>query len=95
MKKLVDLDQCCVLTGLHLEAELPEPHCFSNRHQRLYRHYLLDYEESWEDICQLIVSKIKSSLEQHAVNKAADHLIVLRRLLWDFLGPRALDHGTA
>ena len=58
MKKLVDLDQCVVLTGLKIENELPAPRRFTNRHQRLYRHYLLDYEGSWEDICQLIVSNI-------------------------------------
>ena len=95
MKKLVDLDQCCALTGLHLTQELPEPKIFTKKHSKLYRHCLLDYEESWEDISQLIVVKIKCSIDQHAITHAADHLLVLRRMLWDFLGPRELkQHST-
>jgi hypothetical protein len=61
---------------------------FTKKHSKLYHHYLLDYEEPWAAISQLIVSKINRALDQQTSMRAANHLLVLRRMLWDFLGPR-------
>ncbi len=67
---------------------------FTKKHSKLYPHYLLDYEEPWEAINQLIVSKINRALDQQTSMRAANHLLVLRRMLWDFLGPRGYGHQS-
>lgn len=45
---------------------------FTKKHSKLYPHYLLDYEEPWAAISQLIVSKINRarSTNVHARGKS-------------------------
>lgn len=54
---------------------------FTKKHSKLYPHYLLDYEEPWAAINQLIVAKINRALNQLASIRASNHLLMLRRML--------------
>lgn len=78
--KQLTLAQCAALSGLGpheiVLGRTPGP-----MHDFLFASYLLDRGGGWEGLSDLIVSDIRTSLEQGALNEAADLLIVLRRLL--------------
>lgn len=63
------------LTGLKLTEHLPGKK-LHKKHSKLYPHYLLDYEEPWAAINQLIVAKINRALNQLASIRASNHLLI-------------------
>jgi hypothetical protein len=81
----ITVSQCAALSGLGSQ-EIVLGVTPSARHNSLRAAYLIHHERGWEGVRDMIVADIRVYVDLGASQKAADLLIVLRRLFEEGFG---------